>query len=135
MSVKQIIVVRKDLKMGRGKIASQASHASMAAVIMPEDYILDEYDISEKTLTTHMVDDYLKEWLNGSFVKVCLSCDSEEELIEMYHLAKEKGIRRSLIKDEGRTCFKGVPTYTCLALGPYDSEIIDEITGSLKLLN
>ena len=76
----------------------------------------------------------LNEWLSGSFTKVCLSCDSEQELLDLHAKAKAAGILCSLIKDAGKTEFGGVPTYTAIAIGPDYPENIDPITGHLKLL-
>ena len=122
MSVKQVIVIRKDLKMRRGKEIAQGSHASMAwlaervaaggppALSVPE-----------------------LQWLEGSFRKVTLQVDSEEELVAVYHQALHVGLQVKLITDSGLTEFGGVPTKTCLAIGPDVDERIDAITGSLKL--
>lgn len=135
--IKQVIVVRKDLNMRKGKIASQVAHASMGAIMryhtvedVPVDYMADYKYINI------LADPALVEWLiNGSFTKICVGCDSEEELLELNNKVKESGIRNySLIQDNGTTEFNGVKTYTALAIGPALSEKIDKITGHLKLL-
>lgn len=131
--IKQVLCVRKDLNMRKGKIAAQCAHASMKvffdraisadpeiAGIAPGVYI---------SFTPEM-----QEWFNGSFTKICVSVDSEAELLELYNKAKEAGIPASLITDAGRTEFHGVATHTVVAIGPDTSEKIDKITGSLKLL-
>jgi PTH2 family peptidyl-tRNA hydrolase len=69
-----------------------------------------------------------------SFVKICVGCDSEAELLELHEKAKAAGLPVGLIQDNGTTEFHGVPTYTCLAIGPAKSEEIDKITGHLTLL-
>ena len=79
------------------------------------------------------------EWLQGRFTKICVSVDSEAELLAIYQKAKDTGLLCSLIQDCGQTEFKDaegnpVPTYTCCAIGPAKSESIDSITGGLKLL-
>jgi PTH2 family peptidyl-tRNA hydrolase len=73
-------------------------------------------------------------WLNGLFTKVVVSCDSEQELLELYEQANSNGLPSSLIVDAGLTEFNGVPTKTCIAIGPAKSEYIDKITEHLKLL-
>lgn len=149
MGIKQVIVIRKDLGMSKGKACSQAAHASLGAIISPDNYIIDgepcprgEYHfhdevviagvVENRSLVTHMIDDAVKGWLEGSFAKVCLSVNSEEELINLSILCKNKNIRSFLVKDEGRTQLKG-PSYTCIAIGPDYSKNINEITSSLKL--
>lgn len=74
------------------------------------------------------------DWLNGLFTKVCVSVDSEEELVSIYEEAKNKNIPCSIITDSGLTEFNGVPAKTAVAIGPAWSEEVDEITGHLKLL-
>ena len=74
-----------------------------------------------------------REWLLGSFAKVCLQIESEEELKEIYNKAKEKGLVAEQVIDSGKTEFHGVPTLTAVAIGPDKPERIDEITSHLKL--
>jgi PTH2 family peptidyl-tRNA hydrolase len=125
---KQVIVVRKDLNMRKGKIAAQASHASLGAILNYGGKIY------EGTLNLTIENNAVKEWLEGRFTKVCVSVDSEEELLDIYQQAIDNGVNVKLIKDAGLTEFGGVPTYTCLAIGPDYPEHIDPITGHLKLL-
>jgi PTH2 family peptidyl-tRNA hydrolase len=78
---------------------------------------------------------YIREWLGvGGFKKICLQVETEEELDEIYNKALAKGIHCAMIIDSGKTEFKGVPTKTCCAIGPWNEEEIDEITGHLDLL-
>jgi len=65
---------------------------------------------------------------------VCVSVDSEEELVDVYNKAKTAGLICSIIQDAGLTEFNGVPTLTCVAVGPDRSDKIDAITGKLPLL-
>ena len=127
LTVKQVIVMRKDLNMRRGKQCAQASHASMGALL----------SIAHKNDSVVQIPLYpkgLKEWLQGSFAKICVSVDSEEELDAIYAQAKEAGLLCCLIEDSGRTEFNGVKTKTCCGIGPAPVEDIDKITGHLKLL-
>ena len=78
-------------------------------------------------------DTILDSWLNGIFTKICLSVDSEEELLKIYNSIPTE-IPSVLITDSGLTEFNGVPTNTCIGIGPWDSDEIDKITGHLKLL-
>lgn len=134
MDTKQVLVVRADLKMRRGKECAQCGHAAIAWLacrlkgVMRDNhwFLKSEVDISDFTPIE-------QEWLSGLNKKVCLSVDSEEELLAIAESAKQAGILCYVIKDEGLTEFGGVPTNTCLALGPDLSEKIDKITGHLKL--
>ncbi len=132
-SVKQVIVIRKDLKMRRGKEIAQSCHASLAVIInemIESDYAGEVFDYERKVL---FMDPVLSQWLNGSFTKICLVVDSEEELLKVYNAAKAAKLRSVLITDSGKTEFNGVPTNTVVAIGPNYSEDIDKITGELKL--
>jgi len=122
---KQVIVVRKDLNMRKGKIAAQAAHASLKA-------ILDLCHKDGDNLTLHM-DDRLKPWITGLFKKICVSVNSEAELINIYQQALDAGLICSIIKDSGLTEFNGVPTLTTVAVGPDRADKIDAITGKLSL--
>lgn len=125
--IKQVIVVRKDLKMRKGKCAAQAAHASMKVFLD-----VSEIDTQDSTLTCRLTIP-MQEWLQGSFAKICLYVNSEEELLELYEKARKEKLPCSLITDSGRTEFHGVPTNTCIAIGPDYSDKIDKLTGNLPL--
>jgi peptidyl-tRNA hydrolase, PTH2 family len=114
--MKQILVLRKDLGMRCGKMCSQAAHASMKATL------------------ENLNHQNVKEWLAGPFTKIAVSVNSEEDLFEIMNKAKDAGLITALITDAGRTEFNGVPTNTCVAIGPATHEDLFPITGSLKLL-
>jgi PTH2 family peptidyl-tRNA hydrolase len=118
--VKQVIVMRKDLKMRRGKEIAQGAHASMAF-------------LAKKALRREDFTDVERVWLEGLFTKVCVRVSSEEELLAVAERAGGAGIRVEVITDSGRTEFGGLPTRTCLALGPDLAEKIDAVTGTLEL--
>ncbi|BAM70797.1 MULTISPECIES: aminoacyl-tRNA hydrolase [unclassified Methanothermobacter] len=112
--MKQVIIVRSDLKMGKGKIAAQACHASIGSFKRTEE-------------------DKIRKWeLEGS-KKVIVSVNSLDELLEIYRAVKEAGISNYLVRDAGHTQIPA-GTITCLGVGPDDDEKIDKITGDLKLL-
>ena len=109
---KQVIVVRKDLKMSPGKVAAQVAHASVES--------------------WKKADKKIKEaWEKEGAKKVVLEVQSEEELLELKR--KSKNLPTALIRDAGVT---EVPpgTVTCLGIGPASEEEIDKLTGHLKLL-
>ena len=129
MSVKQVIVVRKDLNMRKGKLAAQVAHASMKVFFdMGEFTHPDVFEIAN--LTKPMI-----KWMDyGPFTKIVVGVNSEEELLEIKKKAKEANIPNALIKDNGLTEFHGIPTNTCIAIGPDEEEKINAITGELELL-
>jgi PTH2 family peptidyl-tRNA hydrolase len=130
---KQVIVVRKDLNMRKGKMVAQGSHASMKSLLDNGSFAPNEGGSDEFSLDMPR-DSALSDWLFGKFTKICVSVNSESELLEVYNKAKEKGLMCSLITDAGLTEFSGVPTLTCCCVGPCWSDEVDEITGKLSLL-
>ena len=125
-SVKQVIVIRHDLKMRRGKQIAQSCHASMSFLTRrlqaAGSLSLDDFSAAQRA------------WLTGSFAKICCRVDSEEALLEIHQKAEEAGLEVHLITDSGKTEFRGQPTRTCLAIGPDVSARIDQVTGDLQLL-
>jgi PTH2 family peptidyl-tRNA hydrolase len=123
--------------MRKGKMCAQAAHASMKV-------ILDMMDTTYFTLNNDAVEiekslrflkhTFLDEWVNGSFKKVVVYVNSEEELALLYTKAIARGIRAAYIIDNGLTEFHGEKTLTCIAIGPHWSDEIDKITGELPLL-
>lgn len=123
---KQVIVMRHDLKMRRGKQIAQGAHASMS-------FLCRRLDDAGK-IAIEDFDEPAQAWLSGAFAKVCCRVDSEQELMKIFERAKDAGLETHLITDSGKTEFHGVPTRTCLAIGPDLATRIDAITGELRLL-
>lgn len=73
------------------------------------------------------------EWFSGKFTKISLVVDGEAEMEELYTKAKEMGLTVHKVVDAGLTEFKGVPTLTCIAIGPHQKDRIDPLTGKLSL--
>lgn len=131
MNIKQVVVIRKDLKMRRGKEIAQGAHAAMA-------FLLHELNIHEEEddnayLIGRFKTDVVREWMYKMQTKVTLQVNSEDELLAVYERAKLAGLTVHLITDAGATEFHGVPTKTCLAIGPDEAERIDAITRNLRL--
>ncbi len=117
MAIKQVIVVRKDIRMGTGKSCAQVAHASLAAAeIAMEDY-------------RH---DYM-EWKQTGEKKIVLSGESQEQLGRLFEDARTLNLPCYLVRDAGLTQLKP-GTITALAIGPASEEKIDKITSHLKLL-
>lgn len=128
--VKQVLIVRKDLNMRKGKICSQISHASMSFLTKP---LMGKLEDDQKEAIIK-IDNDIVEWINSGFTKITLYVDSEEELINIHQMALMSGLKSHLIIDKGLTEFNGVPTKTAVAIGPDKNYKIDKITGNLKLL-
>lgn len=113
--LKQVIVVRDDLKLTKGKMAAQVSHASVGAV-----------------LKTHKDD--LKKWQDIGMKKVVLKVPDLETLLKYKRKAEDAGLVVALITDAGHTHLDP-GTITCLGIGPDRAEKIDKVTGDLKLIS
>ncbi len=110
--MKQVIVVRSDLKLGKGKLAGQVAHAAISA--------------AEKSK-------WKKDWMTLGQKKTVLKCANLEELLSIYEQAKRSNLPAELISDAGKTQIPAGTT-TCAGIGPAPEELIDKITGNLKLL-
>ncbi|MDF1742201.1 MAG: aminoacyl-tRNA hydrolase [Gimesia sp.] len=124
--IKQVIVMRHDLKMRRGKQIAQGAHASLS--------FLSRRLQEQNTISLNDFSEVEQLWLNGAFAKVCCRIESEAALMAIYDQARAADLEVHLITDSGKTEFHGQPTRTCLAIGPDDADRIDAITGSLQLL-
>lgn len=124
---KQVIVVRTDLNMRKGKMIAQGAHAAMKSV-------LDSGVFAEGKFTLNLPNDQpISDWLAGKFTKITCKGESEAHIKDLYAKAQALRIPCSLILDAGLTEFQE-PTYTCIAIGPAWSEDVDKITGGLSLL-
>ena len=112
---KQVIVINNSLKMKKGKIAAQASHASL--------------DASLKVLNKKS----FKEWKKSGQPKIVLKSDSTEEILSLFKIAKSKKFNTAMITDAGKT---QVPpgSKTALAIGPEIETELDKIISKFKLL-
>jgi|SRR5580704_16227510 PTH2 family peptidyl-tRNA hydrolase len=115
--IKQVMVVRTDLEMGKGKIAAQVAHAALES--------------AEESM--HMRTSWYQDWKSQGQAKIVLKGTSDAQLHELFKKARSMGLPSSLIQDAGRTQLEP-GTVTCLGIGPAPVDLIDKITGQLKLL-
>ena len=115
--MKQVIVVRSDLKMGKGKLAAQVAHASISA--------------AEEAMTRS--EGWYRDWKVEGQAKIVLKIGSEAELKELLRRARAMHLPAALIQDRGLTQLEPGTT-TCLGLGPAPDDLLDRLTGNLKLL-
>lgn len=129
MGSKQVLVMKKfpkDRNMRTGKYCSQSAHASLGALLSLGKYTGDE-------LIIPLSNPFVRDWLLGRFTKITTYVETDDELIALHDAAKAAGLACSLIQDAGLTEFNGVPTLTAVGIGPADEELINKITGHLKL--
>ena len=127
LEYKQVIAIRSDLNMRKGKIGAQVAHASMK-------FLLDDVPFIKGRLLTKELNEEEFGWLTGSFAKIVVYVSSEQELLDLITAGKAAGLTVHSITDSGRTEFNGVPTLTCAAFGPHEVSKFDVITGHLKLM-
>lgn len=120
-------MVRKDLNMRKGKIAAQVAHAAMKFIFDGNVASkLDEIYVKLSKAET--------KWAREGFTKIVVSVDSEQELLDLCESARRNKVASYKIIDSGRTEFDNVPTLTCASFGPDDENLLDKVTGHLKLL-
>ena len=112
--MKQVIIIRNDLKLPKGKMAAQAAHAAVEAAFKSDS-------------------SNIKEWRQHGQAKIVLKVESKEDLYKINQNAKDQGLTTALITDAGKTVI-APGTVTCMAIGPHDEAEIDSVTGDLKLI-
>ncbi len=126
--IKQVILIRKDLKMRRGKEIAQGSHAAMEFLVSQLRESL------RRNATPHLeLNAGEQSWIREGMPKICLQVNSEQELLSYQQKAAALGLKSFLIRDSGRTEFNGIPTLTACAIGPDEADRIDAVTGELSL--
>ena len=114
MDMKQVILVRNDLKLPKGKMSAQVAHASVESVLRSSN-------------------DKVDSWHSQGMKKVVLKVENEKELIQYQQKAKAKGLVASIITDAGKTTV-APGTKTCLGIGPDKEELVDSVTSELKMI-
>ena len=114
MQYKLVVLVREDLKLPKGKLASQVGHAAVDATLKSDKKIVDA-------------------WRHEGAGKIVLKVKDEKEIFNYKQMAEDIGLKTALIKDAGHTVVEP-GTITCLGIGPDLKEKIDRITGKLKMM-
>ncbi|MEM3776070.1 MAG: peptidyl-tRNA hydrolase Pth2 [Metallosphaera sp.] len=117
--MKMVIMVRVDVEMGKGKVAAQVAHAAVSLVLE---------SINKPTWR-----DWLDSWLHEGQPKIVVKVRSLDELISRIEKARANNLPTSIIADAGKTQIQP-GTVTCGGIGPGPDDLIDKITGDLKLL-
>ncbi len=135
MPVKQVIVIRSDLNMRRGKEITQGAHAAMAWLTkrLGTSGVAHGYEAEPKIWADCDLSQAEWAWVSGSFTKIVCQVGSEAGLLDAWRAASEAGLKTELIRDIGKTEFHGESTYTCVAIGPDWAHLIDPVTESLEL--
>lgn len=131
---KQIIVIRNDLKNSKGekirtgKLIAQACHASIGALIKHGVFT------NENEYTIKIHNEAFLDWLNGIYTKVVVYVNDEKSLLDINQKCIDNNINVKLITDLGLTEFDGIPTNTCLSIGPDYPSKLDPLFRHLPLL-
>ena len=150
-NIKQVLVLRLKYPDGKGgftklrtgKLCSQASHGSMKVFFDRSNlrssnkfikivgglvnWVVSLVTGQKQVVMITFLTPEMAEWVSGTFAKVVLAVDTEEELLELYKQAQDAGLPCALIEDVGNTEFHGVVTRTVLSCGPAASEDLDKI--------
>ena len=116
-SVKMVIAVRKDLDLGKGKLAAQVAHAAVSCALKAEK--------DDKKI--------FKEWVRTGQKKVVIKLPNLDELIKLQREASLRGFTNFIITDAGLTQI-APGTVTCVGIGPAEEEDIDSLTGEYPLM-
>ena len=115
--VKQVIAVRQDIKMGKGKTAAHVAHACLKAGLFAHDFRPDVFG----------------EWMNGLAKKIVVKVDDEGAILKLQSAAHKANLTCHVMMDAGLTQLEP-GTITCIAIGPEKASKIDTVTSKLKLL-
>lgn len=112
---KQYIVVRKDLKMGKGKMGGQIAHSSIGASRLLPSYIVDDW------------------FLKDNQTKIVLKVEDLEEMEKIYDICISAGLKPYIVENVGNHQVKDGKK-TCMGVGPIDEKDVPDIFKKLKLM-
>ena len=130
---KQMLVLRKDQKVRKGKHVSQGAHGAVKGILQLGSRVVHD-GVPGVFIPTGGPETLLSQWIDGQHKKICVSVNSEVELYAGHEKALALGINSVLIIDSGLTEFNLVPTPTAVALGPDAPALLDQVTGLLQPL-
>ncbi|VDL93399.1 unnamed protein product [Schistocephalus solidus] len=113
---KLVLLVRQDLGMTKGKIAAQCSHATLGCYKQAEEFC----------------PEILERWERNGQPKIVLKAPSLDVLRECEKMADRLNLNNCLIHDAGRTQI-AAGSATVLGIGPGPADLIDKVSGHLKL--
>ncbi|XP_076899155.1 uncharacterized protein LOC143552940, partial [Bidens hawaiensis] len=116
-NLKMVLVVRQDLKMGQGKVASQCAHAATG--------------LYSKLMQSHQ--NLLRRWERCGQAKIVVTCKNQQEMNKLLEEAERIGLPTYVVADAGRTQVSA-GSKTVLAIGPGYKSIVDSVTGKQRLL-
>lgn len=126
---KMVLIVRQDLEMGKGKIAAQCCHAAVGIFRG-----ITRQELSHQSSINKQFEQWLHQWEYNAEPKIALKIQSEKELMDLETKARtEFNLPTYVVIDAGRTQI-APNSKTVLAIGPAPADIIDKVTGHLKLL-
>lgn len=151
--MKMALVVRRDLKMGQGKVAAQCAHAAVGVVDTiyetqarelrksggssggDNTAVDDSFAVASATTAGQWIN-WLQEWRRSGSLKVVLQVETEADLMQIVNAAQKASptsLPLCLVRDAGRTQIAAGSKTVC-AIGPAPASKVDEITGKLRLL-
>ncbi len=128
--VKQVIVVRRDLKMRPGKMAAQVAHAAIKVILDRGAFV----GVSKRNFFIPQVTEEMKYWMAESFTKIVLSVQTEADINKLEEKAKYFNIPHAVMIDDGWAEYHAEKEVTCIALGPAESDTLDKLTKDLPLV-
>lgn len=131
--LRQMLVVRHDLKMRKGKYGAQAGHAPVMMMTDTPGAGFRTNATGKRELVVPDEDGSLEAWMLAGQKKVSVYVTSDEELQDLYSRASAAGLRCTMVVDAGHTEFKGQATRTILSIGPHPKAMVEPFTGHLPL--
>ena len=124
--LKQVILLRRDMKLRRAEAAALASKASMTFII--------EGDESDRGGSVKVdLSGIEAEWMLGSATRIVLGVASEESMRKLLLKAEIQGVSTYEITGVSDDKVDDGIQLIAAALGPDDGDKLDLITGNLKL--
>lgn len=131
--LRQVLVVRHDLNMRRGKLVAQTGHAPVMLMQNTPGAGFRTNAAGKREFVVPDEDGSLEAWMTGGQKKVCVSVKTDAELLDLFERATAAGLRCTMVTDAGHTEYHGVATRTVMSIGPHPRTLLDPFTGPDKL--